>query len=50
VSQIPSDLGYKAADVADDFFAGKQVPKDALLPVDLVTKANIDKFQAPCTY
>jgi ABC-type sugar transport system substrate-binding protein len=50
VSQIPTDLGRRTADVANDFFAGKKLPKAELLPVELVTKANLVQWQAPCTY
>jgi ribose transport system substrate-binding protein len=50
VSQIPTDLGTLAADAVNDYFAGKKLPKQDLLPVEMITKANVDKWQAPCTY
>jgi ribose transport system substrate-binding protein len=50
VTQSPTEVGAAAIKAADDFFAGKKVPKDTLLPVEAVTKANVDKFQALCTY
>jgi len=50
VSQIPTDLGRRTADVANDFFAGKKLPKAELLPVELITKADLPKWQGPCTY
>jgi ABC-type sugar transport system substrate-binding protein len=50
VTQIPTDLGNKEADAVNDYFAGKKLPKDDLLPVQLITKANADQWQAPCTY
>jgi ribose transport system substrate-binding protein len=50
VTQIPTDLGRRAADVADEFFAGKQLPKAVLLPVELITKANVAQWRGPCTY
>jgi ribose transport system substrate-binding protein len=50
VTQIPTDLGRRAADVADEFFAGKKLPKAVLLPVELITKANLAQWQGPCTY
>jgi ribose transport system substrate-binding protein len=50
VSQIPTDLGRRTADVASDFFAGKKLAKTELLPVELITKANLAQWQAPCTY
>jgi ABC-type sugar transport system substrate-binding protein len=50
VTQIPTDLGRRTADAADEFFAGKKLPKAVLLPVELVTKANLAQWQGPCTY
>lgn len=50
LSQIPTDLGKSEADAVNDYFAGKSLPKNVLLPVELITKANVDRWQAPCTY
>jgi ABC-type sugar transport system substrate-binding protein len=50
VTQIPTDLGIKEADAVNDYFAGKKLPKNDLLPVELITKANVDQWQASCTY
>ena len=50
VTQIPTDLGRRTADAADEFFAGKKLPKAVLLPVELITKANLAQWQGPCTY
>jgi len=50
VTQIPTDLGRRTADAANEFFAGKTLPKADLLPADLITKANLAQWQAPCTY
>jgi ribose transport system substrate-binding protein len=50
VSQIPSDVGKLAADAVNDYFAGKTLPKNDLLPVEMITKANVAQWQAPCTY
>jgi hypothetical protein len=50
LSQIPTDLGKREADAVNDYFAGKSLPKNDLLPVELITKANVDRWQAPCTY
>jgi ABC-type sugar transport system substrate-binding protein len=50
VTQIPTDLGRRTADAANEFFAGKKLPKADLLPADLITKANLAQWQAPCTY
>jgi ABC-type sugar transport system substrate-binding protein len=50
LSQIPGDVGNHAADAVNDFFAGKTLPKQDLLPVEMITKANVAQWQAPCTY
>ena len=50
LTQIPTDVGNLAADAANDYFAGKTPPKNDLLPVEIITKANVDKWQAACTY
>lgn len=50
LTQIPTDVGNLAADATNDYFAGKTPPKNDLLPVDTITKANVDKWQGPCTY
>jgi ABC-type sugar transport system substrate-binding protein len=50
VTQIPAELGVRAADVVNDYFAGTKLPKQVLLPIDTVTKANVAKWEAPCTY
>ena len=50
MTQIPTDLGRRTADAANEFFAGKKLPKADLLPAELITKANLAQWQAPCTY
>jgi ribose transport system substrate-binding protein len=50
VTQIPTDLGVRAADVVNDYFAGTKLPKSVLLPIDTVTKADVAKWEAACTY
>jgi ribose transport system substrate-binding protein len=50
LTQVPVDVGHLAADTVNDHFAGKQLPKERLLPVELITKANVDQWAAPCTY
>ena len=46
LSQIPTDLGIKEADAVNDYFAGKTLPKNDLLPVEMITKANVGQWQA----
>ncbi|MGZ3349580.1 MAG: sugar ABC transporter substrate-binding protein [Xanthobacteraceae bacterium] len=50
VTQIPTDLGRRTADAANEYFSGKKLPKADLLPAELITKANLAQWQAPCTY
>ena len=50
VSQIPADLGKKAAEVVADIFAGKTQPKEVLLPIEIIDKGNVAKWEAACTY
>lgn len=50
VSQIPTDLGKKAAEVVADIFAGKTVGKNVLLPIEIIDKGNVAKWEASCTY
>jgi ABC-type sugar transport system substrate-binding protein len=48
--QIPSRTGSRAVELIADHFNGKPLPKHEFLPVETVTKANVDKWEAPCTY
>jgi ABC-type sugar transport system substrate-binding protein len=48
--QIPSRTGSRAVELLVDHFNGKQLAKHEFLPVETVTKANVDKWEAPCTY
>jgi ABC-type sugar transport system substrate-binding protein len=48
--QVPSRTGTKAAELIADHFNGKKLNKAEILPVETVTKANIDKWEALCTY
>ncbi len=50
VAQIPTDIGAKLADEANELFAGKTLSKQTLLPVDLIDKSNVAKWEAACTY
>src|SRR6478736_2634044 len=50
VTQIPTDLGRRTADAADEYFSGKKLPKADLLPAELITKTNLAQWQAPCNY
>jgi ABC-type sugar transport system substrate-binding protein len=50
VTQIPTDLGVRAADAINAHFEGKKLPKEDLLPLATVSKANVAQWEAPCTY
>ena len=50
VTQIPSDLGVKTADTVNDYFSGKKLPKQVLLPTELITKENVAQLEQKCTY
>jgi ribose transport system substrate-binding protein len=50
ITQIPTDLGVRSADVINDYFAGTKLPKNVLLPLTTVTKANVGQWEQPCTY
>jgi len=48
--QVPTRTGTRAAELTADHFNGKTLPKYEYLPVETITKANIEKWEAPCTY
>jgi ribose transport system substrate-binding protein len=50
VSQIPTDLGVRTAEVIDEHLSGKKLPKEVLLPITTITKANEAQWETPCTY
>lgn len=50
LAQIPTTLGVLAADTIDGYFNGKVPPKFTYMPVDIITKANVDQWAGPCTY
>ena len=50
VTQIPTDLGVKTADTVNDYFNGKKLPKQVLLPTELITKANVARWAQKCSY
>jgi ribose transport system substrate-binding protein len=50
IVQSPTDVGKSAADMINDYFSGKKLPKEDLLPIVAVTKANVDHWAAACTF
>jgi ribose transport system substrate-binding protein len=49
-TQVPTRTGLKAADMLADHFNGKKLPKHEILPVETITKANLDKWEEACTF
>lgn len=49
-TQSPIRTGNRSAELIADYFSGKQLPKFVYLPVETITKANVDKWEAPCTF
>jgi ribose transport system substrate-binding protein len=49
-TQVPTRTGNRAAELIADHFNGKKLAKKEILPVETVTKANVDKWEAACTY
>lgn len=43
-AQRPSEMGSIAAQMAYDYLSGKKIDKEVVVPVSLVTKENLDKF------
>ena len=50
ILQSPTDVGKGAADMINDYFNGKKLPKEDLLPIVPITKANVDKWATACTF
>jgi ABC-type sugar transport system substrate-binding protein len=48
--QIPFRTGERSAEVLAMHFSGKPVPKQELLPVELVTKDNVGKWEEACSF
>jgi ABC-type sugar transport system substrate-binding protein len=48
--QVPARTGTKAAEMIADHFNGKALPKNEILPVETITKANIAKWEEACSY
>ena len=48
--QVPTRTGRGAADLVEQYFAGKELKKLDYLPIETITKANLAKWEAPCNY
>jgi hypothetical protein len=40
----------RAAEVIADYFNGKQLPKNIVLPVETISRENVGKWEAACTF
>jgi ABC-type sugar transport system substrate-binding protein len=49
-SMLPSRLGKETAQTVEKILAGTEVPKRQTLPIEVITKANVEKYRAGCTY
>jgi ribose transport system substrate-binding protein len=49
-TQIPTLLGERAAEAAADYFSGKTLPKIVRLPIEPITRTNVDKWAVQCTF
>jgi ribose transport system substrate-binding protein len=49
-TQVPTRTGLKAAEMIADHFNGKTLPKNEILPVETITKANVGQWEEACSY
>jgi ribose transport system substrate-binding protein len=49
-TQIPTRTGVRSAEAIADYFNGKQLPKNIILPVETIDRGNIAKWEAACTF
>jgi ABC-type sugar transport system substrate-binding protein len=47
---VPGRLAVATAQLAADHFNGKSVPKNDVLPLEEITKANVEKFAEACSF
>jgi ABC-type sugar transport system substrate-binding protein len=50
VVQYPSRIGKGLAQMIDDYFSGKTLPKYNYQPVETITQRNLAKWEGPCSY
>lgn len=49
-SMVPSKLGTETAQTVLKILSGAEVPKKQTLPIEIITKANIEKYRADCSF
>jgi ABC-type sugar transport system substrate-binding protein len=50
ITVIPTTIGEVTANVMADYFNGKPPKASTNIPVEEVTKGNVDKYAAACTF
>ena len=40
----------RSAEVIADYFNGKQLAKNIILPVETISRENLEKWEAACTF
>jgi hypothetical protein len=43
-------MGRDTADTVKKILAGESVPKKQSRPLEMITKANVEKYKAECTF
>jgi ribose transport system substrate-binding protein len=46
----PTNMGRDTADTVKKILAGESVPKKQSRPLEMITKANVEKYKAECTF
>jgi ABC-type sugar transport system substrate-binding protein len=46
----PTDMGHDTANTVAKILKGETVPKKQARPLDTITKANVEKYKAECTF
>lgn len=49
-TQMPTRSGTRGAEAVAAYFNGEKLDKNIILPMELITRENVDKFAAPCTF
>jgi ABC-type sugar transport system substrate-binding protein len=49
-TQVPTRTGLKAAEMIADYFSGRKLPKNEILPVETITKGNVAQWEEACSY
>jgi ribose transport system substrate-binding protein len=49
-SEVPSKMGAETGRTVLKFLSGAEVPKRQTLPVEVITKSNIEKYRADCSF